>query len=134
MLLLHYYFSTRLVKFFSNMNIDKFGHHVHKRLRLDQSLVADITQKALIKSPAGDFDLHSTTLKGVRWPTAPDDVVNKDYVDKTLHLHSDQIKIHLLNYFTQIQNQLLTRLDEIKENNEQVTSSKRNPQSSTKKL
>lgn len=59
------------------MNVDKFGHHVHKRLR--KSITSD--SEKILKTENGEFDLHSTRLKGVKLPLASDDVVNKEYVD-----------------------------------------------------
>ena len=65
------------------MNIDKFGHHVHRRLRVDQILgLRDNISGALVKSSNGEYDLQSATLKGVKSPVAADEVVNKAYVDK----------------------------------------------------
>lgn len=124
------------------MNIDKFGHHVHKRLRrseifdndnvlsksengefnlrlvrlrgikspssaddaankeyvdrlISQSQKADLLdpEKLLIKSEDGDFDLHSSRLKGVKHPSAADDVVNKQYVDSLFDDYSSNHKL-----------------------------------------
>lgn len=69
------------------MNVDKFGHHVHKRLRLTELL--DFNENALCKSETGDYDLKSTRLKGIRSPVEGDEVVNKDYVDR-MNAHTVQ--------------------------------------------
>lgn len=61
------------------MNIDKFGHHVHKRLRFAESFVN--CDETLRKSDGGDFDLHFARLKGLKSPVSNDDAVNKEYVD-----------------------------------------------------
>lgn len=61
------------------MNIDKFGHHVHKRLRLSE--LFDFTDNALTKNKDGHFDLQSSRLKGLRAPQEINDAVNKEYVD-----------------------------------------------------
>lgn len=61
------------------MNVDKFGHHVHKRQRISNSSFLD--DRALTKSEEGDFNLHSSRLKGTRLPVSPDEVANKQYVD-----------------------------------------------------
>lgn len=63
-----------------SMNVDKFGHHVHKRLRLP----IDFNDKNLRRQDDGDFDLKLTRLKGVKSPSFPDDAVNKQYVDQKL--------------------------------------------------
>lgn len=55
------------------MNIDKFGHHVHKRLRQSQN-------------KEGDIDLHHARLKGLNSPRTSDEAVNKAYVDKLIKL------------------------------------------------
>lgn len=62
------------------MNIDKFGHHVHKRMRLSE--LFEFNENALIKSESGEFDLKSSRLGGIRSPIEPDDAVNKSYVDQ----------------------------------------------------
>lgn len=61
------------------MNIDKFGHHVHKRLRVHEPI--DILNKALLKTETGEFNLHSVRLNGIKLPISADDAVNKEYVD-----------------------------------------------------
>lgn len=61
------------------MNVDKFGHHVHKRQRITNC--SFLVDQALTKSEEGDFNLHSSRLKGTRLPVSPDEVANKQYVD-----------------------------------------------------
>lgn len=62
------------------MNVDKFGHNVHKRLRFSELL--EFNENALLKSESGDFDLNKSRLRGIRSPVESDDAVNKDYVDR----------------------------------------------------
>lgn len=62
------------------MNVDKFGHHIHKRMRFSELL--EFNENALLKSESGDFDLKKSRLRGVRSPVDTDDAVNKDYVDQ----------------------------------------------------
>lgn len=62
------------------MNVDKFGHHIHKRMRFSELL--EFNENALLKSESGDFDLKKSRLKGIRSPIETDDAVNKDYVDR----------------------------------------------------
>lgn len=64
------------------MNVDKFGHYIHKRMRLSELL--DFNDNALLKSDSGDFDLKTVRLKGIRSPIEADDAANKDYVDRLL--------------------------------------------------
>jgi hypothetical protein len=59
------------------MNVDKFGHHVHKRLRVSD--ISEFNHKALLRTENGDFDLQSARLKGVEFPVSPKDAVNKQY-------------------------------------------------------
>lgn len=91
---------------FVNMNIDKFGHHVHKRLRVSEYF--DVLNDALVKSDTGDYDLKLARLRGLPSPIFQDEVVNKQYIDTTLkQLYSkreiqDKIKSEVdlcLNYF-----------------------------------
>lgn len=67
------------------MNIDKFGHHIHKRLRLPE----------FINTDTGDFDLKLSRLKGLQFPENDDEAVNKGYVDKSAEeLRLELKKIH----------------------------------------
>lgn len=69
-----------IVLHINSMNVDKFGHHVHKRLRLENSLFWP--SNVLTKSVEGEYNLQSSRLKGVKLPVSPDDAVNKEYVDQ----------------------------------------------------
>lgn len=74
------------------MNIDKFGHHVHKRLRLSE--FSEILSDTLVRSDTGEFDLKSSKLKGVQIPEKDDEAVNKEYVDKSVQaLKNEMMKI-----------------------------------------
>ena len=64
------------------MNVDKFGHHVHKRLRLAE--VFNISDNVLLRSENGDYDFKTSRLKGVKTPTSTDDAVNKQYIDELI--------------------------------------------------
>lgn len=64
------------------MNVDKFGHHVHKRLRVSEYL--DTYNGALIKSETGYYDLKQNRLRGLSVPVSDDEAVNKEFVDYTL--------------------------------------------------
>lgn len=84
------------------MNVDKFGHHVHKRLRL-----LDVMQsfnETLTKSENGVYDLKSAKLTGLNFPVAPNDAVNKEYIDISLNnfYTKDQIQILLKNIKTEV--------------------------------
>jgi hypothetical protein len=73
------------------MNVDKFGHHVHKRLRLSEHILID-TDSTLQKSETGDYDLKSSKLKGLQFPNDEDEAVNKAYVDKSVQELKNEIK------------------------------------------
>ena len=70
-----------------NMNVDKFGHYIHKRMRLSE--LFEFNEKALLKSETGDFDLKTSRLRGIISPVEADDAVNKEYVDR---LNADTLK------------------------------------------
>lgn len=93
------------------MNVDKFGHHVHKRLRLSEIL--HLSTNHLVRSETGDFDLQSSRLRGVQEPVAQDDAVNKNYVDKKIADEiialSNAIKADLLNEIHQLEKKIYTR-------------------------
>lgn len=62
------------------MNVDKFGHHIHKRMRFSDFF--DLSNKTIIKTPDGDYNLQTSRLKGVLDPIEADEVASKAYVDK----------------------------------------------------
>ncbi|KAG7294967.1 hypothetical protein JYU34_015123 [Plutella xylostella] len=64
------------------MNIDKFGHHVHKRLRAMDSFEFTLSNKVLVQNESGDYDLRQSRLKGLQLAVAADEAVNKEYVDQ----------------------------------------------------
>lgn len=72
------------------MNIDKFGHHVHKRLRYSE--FTDTLHDALLKSETGDYDLRSSRLKGLLPPQEDNEAVNKVYLDKEIEDLKREIK------------------------------------------
>lgn len=91
------------------MNIDKFGHHVHKRLRLPE--VCELNDKTLLRTENGDFDLKSSRLKGVANPLSSDDAVNKQYIDELIQKYYEKTNIDSLletiySRIRQIMNQL----------------------------
>lgn len=109
------------------MNIDKFGHHVHKRLLQAQNSL-NILDNTLHKSESGEFDLRLARLKGVALPISSDDAVNKQYVDITLQkfytkteidAELKNIKNNILALVNQFQPKLQTTTEEKKMNNEQ---------------
>jgi hypothetical protein len=85
------------------MNIDKFGHHVHKRLRVSQ--FSEFNDKALLRTENGDFDLQTSRLKGVAFPELPNDAVNKQYVDHLIQNNYEKKKLDSL--FEIINSQIL---------------------------
>lgn len=117
------------------MNIDKFGHHVHKRLRFSELL--DFKENALMKSITGNYDLQSSRLTGVAEPLTSSDVVNKKYVDdkiltlctkKEMHDLIKTIKADIAHLFIQFE-QRFPNKDLLNNNSiqhEQRTSSKGN--------
>lgn len=127
------------------MNIDKFGHHVHKRLRGGE--ISDLKYKALIQTGTGLCFEGSLQLKGVAKPVSPDDAVNKQYVDECiLNMYTKQ---HIDSMLNTINNQihhlasqlklnfyLKKEIDDIinKLNNDKRTNSERNPSISSKKF
>ena len=77
---IYFHFTLNLsIQYTLNMNVDKFGHHIHKRMRLSELL--EFNNNALLKSESGDFDMKAVRLRGIRSPVEADDAVNKEYID-----------------------------------------------------
>lgn len=97
------------------MNIDKFGHYIHKRMRLSE--LFECNDNALTKSENGEFDLKATTLRGIRTPVESDDAVNKDYVDQLMtKITKDLYKTMLLmgtQIMDDVKNTLKTHISEV---------------------
>jgi hypothetical protein len=87
------------------MNIDKFGHHVHKRLRL-----MTVSDKALLRSENGDYDLQFSRLKGVTKPLTADDAVNKQYVDQSFTNFYDKKDLGQIFYAKKDLDQILNTI------------------------
>lgn len=126
------------------MNIDKFGHHVHKRLRANE--VSDLNYKALLRTNGACFE-GSLQLKGVAEPSLPDDAVNKQYVDQYIQNMYD--KTYIDSLFDTINNQIHhlssqlrinfytnKEIDDIIKNlnNGKASNSERDPSTGKKKL
>lgn len=90
------------------MNIDKFGHYIHKRMRLSE--LFECYDNALTKTENGEFDLKATTLRGIRTPVEPDDAVNKDYVDQFMTNITKDLYNSMLLMRTQIMNDVQNTL------------------------
>lgn len=127
------------------MNIDKFGHHVHKRLRANE--ISDLKYNALLRTNGGGCFEGSLQLKGVVEPSSPDDVVNKQYVDQNIQNMYDKTYIDSLfntinNQIHQLSSQLKINfytkkeIDDIFKNikNGKATNSERDPSTGKKKL
>lgn len=90
------------------MNIDKFGHHVFKRQKMDSHsdyLICSMTDGSLNK-----------LLKNIVNPVDAGDCVNKQYVDK--NIESLEIKLKSIN---QNLTQIGSEINSIKQSIESVT-------------
>lgn len=75
-----YYHSNLLFTYM--MNIDKFGHHVHKRMRVLDPIELLPFSKALFQNESGDYDIKQRRLKGLKLAVDDDEAVSKAYVDQ----------------------------------------------------
>lgn len=82
------------------MNIDKFGHHVHKRLRISNP----IKMENILKLINEEYNLNKIRLTGLRMPTSDDDAVNKEYMDNAIkeYYTRDQLDIKFEKLKTEI--------------------------------
>lgn len=85
------------------MNIDKFGHHIHKRMRLSELVNFSDT---LTKSEVGDFDIKKNRLRGLNLPLDPDEAVNKQYVDEIVNRNDNLLTKTEAGHFDVKQNRL----------------------------
>ncbi|KAG7299655.1 hypothetical protein JYU34_016645 [Plutella xylostella] len=81
-----FYYNANL-HFIRMMNIDKFGHHVHKRMRVLDPLECISFNKALFQNESGDYDLKQRRLKGLKLAVDADEAVNKAYVDQNNNIY-----------------------------------------------
>lgn len=86
--------------------MDKFGHHIYKRLRLSDFLESIDKPLTLVKEENGEIDLQSKRLTGIIIPLKANDAVNKEYVDKQSESYASKQEVHdLFNTIkTDIQN------------------------------
>lgn len=71
------------------MNVDKFGHHIHKRMRMTD--LFDF-HDSFLKKENGVYDLKTSRLTGIKTPVTEDDVVNKRYLDEVIASTKNDIK------------------------------------------
>lgn len=96
------------------MNVDKFGQHVHKRLRASNYF--DVHNDALIKSETGYYDLKQNRLRGLPVAVSEDEAVNKEFVEYTLKKYYTKnefdikVKTAVDSYINQFQERLLEAL------------------------
>lgn len=74
--------------------MDKFGHHIHKRLRLPDFL--ENFDKVLMRTETGEFDLQNTRLTGITIPLKNTDAVNKEYVDSQSQLFVKKQEVDII--------------------------------------
>lgn len=75
------------------MNVDKFGHHVHKRLRVSDYIGA--LNDTLNKAETGYYDLKQTRLRGLPVPVSEDEAVNKEFVDFALKKYYTKTEVDI---------------------------------------
>lgn len=69
--------------------MDKFGHHINKRLRITDFL--ETSDKAFILE---EIDVQSKRLTGVLIPLKANDAVNKEYVDKQFESFASKQEVY----------------------------------------
>lgn len=74
--------------------MDKFGHHIHKRLRVPDFL--ENFDKVLMRTETGEIDLQNTRLTGIVIPLKNTDAVNKEYVDRQAELYLKKQEVDTL--------------------------------------
>lgn len=91
------------------MNVDKFGHYIHKRMRLSE--IFDFNE-ALLKSENGEFNLKKSRLRGIKSPVETDDAVNKNYVDQ---INADMVR-ELNKLIGSLRSQIILDIHKIAQN------------------
>lgn len=64
------------------MNVDKFGHHVHKNKRIKNNLM--VVECALKHLSDNNLDAQNKIIRNVKLPVYVTDSANKEYVDKSI--------------------------------------------------
>lgn len=83
------------------MNVDKFGHHVHKRSRISDLL--DLS--SIVRFENNIVDLHSANLTGLSPPSNSTDAVNKQYADNTFCCKTE-LKNEINTFRNEIMNEI----------------------------
>lgn len=71
------------------MNVDKFGHHVFKRKKMDNHY---LEPPCITLRDDGCLDAGKKVIKHIGKPTDPEDCVSKQYVDQTVESFSTKLK------------------------------------------
>lgn len=63
------------------MNVDKFGHHVHKRQRLNEIIRIE---SALKRTDDNNLSVENRRLQNLNSPQESNDAATKEYTDKAI--------------------------------------------------
>lgn len=66
------------------MNVDKFGHHIHKSKRIINNLIP--ASCALKRLSDNNLDAQNKIIKNIKLPVCGTDSANKEYVDKSIEV------------------------------------------------
>lgn len=103
------------------MNIDKFGHYVHKRMRSVEP--SNLLEKSLAQALKGECKLKLQSLQILNPPLSDNHAVNKQYMDKVMadfytkseiNKQLQIIKSDMLLLIDQLQNNVFKKHERIK--------------------
>lgn len=72
------------------MNVDKFGHHVFKRQKVNRSLESPMA--SLLDGPKDFIDFKNKIIRHIGKPINPEDGATKKYIDDAMQDMSKAIK------------------------------------------
>ena len=121
------------------MNVDKFGHHVHKRQRLNEVVRIECPLKRI---DGDNLSVENKRLQNLKDPQELNDAVTKNYTDKAisdywvnhikqkyfadLYMHLDKLERKINDRFELIKDNIIdikNQLSQTGNENEQGTSS-----------
>lgn len=92
------------------MSVDKFGHHVYRK----QKIELDLTNLSLFKNTGNaNLDAENKIIKHLKTPVDSQDAVNKEYVDQLRH-YCESSNLRLQELITDLKN-CVTKLESEKE-------------------
>lgn len=102
------------------MNVDKFGHHLHKSKRFKPETPVFVYCNLNYTSDK-NLDAQNKVIKNIQTPINENDAVNKEYVDKSLESLNSNLQLMKFDKFEQVIEICNKKIKACENNTQQLT-------------